>query len=85
MLLRLRYDSEADMWGFKEGETLQNVHYMGEPLSSKYKKEELWLRSDLSRLLTLFKVAIPTNVALEEANEELDKLNFERRRLQKVN
>ena len=43
------------------------------------------MRSDLSRLLTLFSVAIPTNVALEEANNELKYVRHERARLETVN
>ena len=62
---RSKFNEDSDMWGFQEMESPENVKYMGEPLLGRFKRDELWLRSDLSRLLELFKVGIPANVALE--------------------
>ena len=62
---RMQYDSTQDMWGFGKSESPETVEYMGETLDSKYKGEQLWLRSDLSRLLSLFDVGVPQSVALE--------------------
>ena len=59
------------MWGFQDDEKPENLIYMGQPLAAKYNREELWLRSDLSRLLELFKVGIPTNIKLEHALDEI--------------
>lgn len=51
--------------------------YQNESLYSKYKRAELWLRSDMSRLMELFKVAVPTSVALEKAQKEIKELKHE--------
>lgn len=48
---RAKFNEDSDMWGFQEDETPDNLYYLGESLAQKFKRGELWLRSDLSRLL----------------------------------
>ena len=72
------------MWGFKENETPQNVSYMGESLKSKYRRPELWLRSDLSRLLELFNVAIPAQIDLYGIEREFAELKHEYHKQERV-
>ena len=48
---RLKFNEDSDMWGFQEDESPSNLYFQGEPLASKFSRSELWLRSDLSRLL----------------------------------
>ena len=48
---RTKFNEDSDMWGFQEDETPDNLYYLGESLAQKFKRGELWLRSDLSRLL----------------------------------
>ena len=71
-------DPIKDMWGFSQCETPHTVLYLGKSLESKYKREELWLRSDVTRLQQLFNVATPTSVALEQAQFEIQQLKYER-------
>ena len=51
MQQRTRFNEDVDMWGFQEGDTPMNVNYQGAQLAAKFKRDELWLRSDVSRLL----------------------------------
>ena len=80
MIERTNFDSYNDMWGFSQFESPKNVIYKGESLENKYKREQLWLRSDISRLLHIFDVGTPTSVALEQAELEIKKLKYERAR-----
>ena len=50
-----------------------------------YKSEQLWLRSDISRLLKIFDVATPTSVSLEKAQSEIKQLKYELTRQEKFN
>ena len=34
MYLQRKYDSKEEMWGFEDGETLENVIYSGQSLAS---------------------------------------------------
>lgn len=72
------------MWGFKEDETPMNLFYQNEPLAAKYKRDELWLRSDLSRLTQIFNVGIPSDIKLERATSEITKLKHEKLKQERV-
>lgn len=60
------------------------MQYLGEPLRDRYKREELWLRSDLARLLQVFSVAVPATVALEQADYEVRQLRHENDKQERV-
>lgn len=65
MLQRMKYDNlSKDMWGFNNNQNISNVKYQGQTLEQRYNREELWLRSDVSRLLELFEIATPCKITV---------------------
>ena len=50
------------MWGFSPRQNADTTYHKGRTLNDRYTREELWLRSDVSRLIKLFDVATPGEV-----------------------
>lgn len=53
------------MWGLTPRTNPDTIFFNNDSLRMKYSKEELWLRSDVVRLTTIFNVATPEKVELE--------------------